>query len=229
MGMDVGGMGGDGGIGSRVPPPPPVPPPPSRAASPAAPPASQWVGAPVSPPRRRRVPRWSVAAGAVALLLVGVVIGYAISPAPGLRLPAAINGVPRITGGTSDELAAAMVAAAGMRGSANVAGVYGTGGHPGFVFFATATGGPVSADTATMALLAPYVEDALDSTFSVDLDQVTTVRRDDVTYQCMPLQGASIDGSACAWNAPSSTGTVFSLQRAGSPVSLTEAVRAAVG
>jgi len=229
MSMNVGGAGGDGGVGSRVPLPPPVPPPPSRVPPAAAPPPSPWVGAAGSPPPRRRVPRWSIAVGGVAILLVGALIGYVIAPSAGLRLPRAISGVPRITGGSSAELTAAMVAAAGMRGSANVAGVYGTGGRPRFVFFATASGGPVSADTATMALLAPYVEDALGRTFSVDLDQVTTVRRDDVTYQCIPLQGPSIDGSVCAWNAPSSTGTVFSLQGAGSPVRLTEAVRAAVG
>lgn len=209
---------------AQAPVPPPIPPPPSRT------PPGPSVPAAAAPPRRRAGLAWAIVLGAVAVLLVGVLIGYFAFPPPGLRLPGTVAGVPRLSGGRWDGMTGEMIGAAGLSGHENVAGVYGTGGKVGFAFLGSDAPSAPSENSATIALLAQYFEVALGSTFNVDLTQTVTVRRGDVTYQCTPMGLSSVTGSACAWNDSRTTGFVMSFGASGNAIDLTAAVRnAAVG
>jgi len=206
---------------AQPPQPPPVPPPPSQ-----FPPAS---GAPTgaAPATRKRAGVvWGVVIGAVAVLLVGVLIGYFVFPPSGLRLPGTISGVPRLSGGRWDGMAGGMIGAAGLSGHENVAGVYGTHGRVRFAFLASNSSSPPTQDPPTIALLADYLEGVLGSTFNVDLTQTKTVRRGGVTYQCSPMELSSVSGFACGWNDARTTGFVMSFAP-GDAVGLTAAVRSA--
>jgi len=170
---------------------------------------------------------WGIAIGAVAILLVGVLIGYYVFQPTGLRLPGTIDAVPRLSGGRWDNLANGMIGDAGLSGHENVAGVYGTGGHLRFAFLASDASSPPSQNAPSLALLAQYFETELGNTLNIDLTQTKTVPRAGVTYQCTPMVLSSVTGSACAWNDARTTGFVMSFDASGNAVDLTAAVRSA--
>jgi len=221
MGMSSENPGSGGGTWAQAPVPPAVPPPPSN-----VPPAGPFP-APARRPAARRGGRWAIALGAAALLLVGVLIGYVAFQPHGLRLPAAIGGVPRLTGTRWDNVAGEMIGAAGTQQQTNVAGVYGTGGRPRFAFLATDGASPATSNVPSLGLLAQYLEDRLNLTLNVDVTQATTERRGGVTYECVPMGVSSVTGFACAWNDATTTGYVFSFTPKGDPVDLTATIRSA--
>jgi len=208
-----------GGASPQAPLPPAVPPPPSRF------PTAVPYPPPPGPPARRRGGRWAIGVGAVALLLAGVLIGYVAFQPHGLRLPAAIDGVSRLSGTRWDNVAGGMIGAAGTRRQTNVAGVYGTAGRPLFVFLATDGASPTESNVPTIGLLAQYLEYRLNLSLNVDLTQTTMTRRGGVTYECAPMGVSSVSGFACAWNDAGTTGYVLSFSPKGDPVDLTAAVR----
>jgi hypothetical protein len=168
-----------------------------------------------------------MAVGAVAILLVGVLIGYYVFQPSGLRLPGTIDGVPRLSGGRWDDLANGMIGDAGLSGHENVAGVYGNGGHVRFAFLASGAASPTSQNAPSIALLAQYFETELGATFNIDLTQTKTFHRAGVTYQCTPMAVSSVTGQACSWNDARTTGFVMSFDPSGNAVDLTAAVRTA--
>jgi len=220
--MSSASRGPGGGAWADAPLPPPVPPPPSQF------PPTEALPSPGEPaPARHSRRLWAVAIAAIAILLVGVLIGYVAFQPGGLRLPATIDGVPRLSGAHWDGVANGLIGAVGTQGQLNVAGVYGTAGRPAFAFLATGGASPVASNGPSIGLLAQYLEDTQNMTLNVDLTQTRTERRGGVTYECMPMGVSSVTGFACAWNDATTTGYVLSFSPAGDPVDLTAKVRSA--
>src|SRR5262249_12856396 len=151
---------GAGPWGAQIPAPPTVPPPPSR-----LPPAGPYPAPGEAPATRRQT--WAILVGTVAVLLIGILIGYIVFQPRGLRLPPTIANVPRLAGTHWNDVAGGMIDAAGTKGRTNVAGVYGRPGSPAFAFLATDEAAPATSNAPTIGLLAQYLENAMDVTLNV--------------------------------------------------------------
>jgi hypothetical protein len=182
-----------------------------------------YAPAPAPVPQKRSMPK------APILIVVAVLagwFGFRMLTGVSVSVPDEIDGVALMTDGPIVDAADQSFEQSGLNGLEAKWGLYGTSQIPEFLFVA-AKGTESSAEDG-QALQS--VSDGLGSggALGLDLENVTTEQVDGVTYNCAPLTGQGITGSACLWNDGKTLGAVLWFQDRGVPTEFASHVHDAV-
>jgi len=211
--------------------PPPEPP----SGVPPPPPADGWTTGPVptigmtpdaaqAAPKSRRT-LWIVCGVVLAVLILGIVLVTMLG-GKSVSVPDQIDGVSRITSGPLSAVMDKQVNGSGLNGTHAVGALYGTPAQPEFLFVAAE--GSESNDEDRAALQQAASSMASGGQLGLDTSRIDQQAVNGVTYNCAPITGGGLSGSACLWNDGDTLGMVLWFADRGSPVEFATKVHDAV-
>jgi hypothetical protein len=185
------------------------------------------VGAPAddAPPKKSYKALWIAGGAVVAVLLLAVVL-VSVMGGDSVSVPGQIDGVSRITSGPLAGVMDKQVHSSGLKGTNAVGALYGTPTSPEFLFIAAEGSESDSEDKAALQAAASSLGSG--GALGLDTSSVTKQEVDGITYNCAPVTGSGLSGSACLWNGGGTLGMVLWFQDRGDPVQFASDVHDAV-